>query len=91
VRGTLLDCLQRNGFHALKADDWTQLLDVVQVHSRPIHLLLADVSMDARVPILIEHRSEIQVVLVQKPVDVDTELAEVRKVLGSPPSLFSIR
>jgi DNA-binding NtrC family response regulator len=87
----LINCLQRNGFHVLEARDWEQVFHAITVHSRPIHLLLADVSMDARVPILIEHRSEIQVVLVQKPVDVDTELAEVRKVLGSPPSLFSIR
>jgi PleD family two-component response regulator len=47
-----LDCrlvrsLQRNGFHVLEADDWAHLFDVVRVHSRPIHLLLVDVSMDA--------------------------------------------
>lgn len=48
VRGTLLDCLQRNGFHVLEADR-AHIFDVVRVHSRPIHLLLADVSMDAHV------------------------------------------
>jgi hypothetical protein len=42
--------LQRNG-HVLEAD-WAHVFDVVKVHSRPIHLLLVDVSMDAHVPIL---------------------------------------
>ena len=64
----------------------------VRVHSRPIHLLLADVNMDARVPILKEHRSELQVLLVKKPVDTDDMLAKVRQLLGSPPPFLpSIR
>ena len=82
--GPLGDCLQRNGFHVLEAGDWARVFDVVRVHSRPIHLLLADVSMEARVPILKEHRSELQVFFVKKPVDVDELLARVRKALGSP-------
>jgi ActR/RegA family two-component response regulator len=91
-----LDCrlvrsLQRKGFHVLEAEDWAHLFDVVRVHSRPIHLLLVDVSMDARVPILKEHRAELQVVFVKKPVDVNDVLAKVRKVIGSPPSGSSIR
>jgi hypothetical protein len=77
--------LLRNGFHVLIADDWEQLFYVVRVHSRPIHLLLVDVSMDARVPILKRHRSELQVVFVKKPVDADDVLAKVRQLLGSPP------
>jgi len=56
------------------------------VHSRPIHLLLADVSMDTHVTILKKHRSELQVVFVKKPVDVDDLLAKVRRLIGSPPS-----
>jgi DNA-binding response OmpR family regulator len=91
VRGILLDCLKRNGFHVLEADDWDHLFDVVRVHSRPIHLLLVDVSMDARVPILKEHRSELQVLFVKRPVDADVVLANVRQLLGSPPSQPSIR
>ena len=83
--GPLVDCLQRNGFHVLEAHDWAHVFDVVRVHSRPIHLLLADVSMDAHVPILKEHRSELQVVFVKKPVDADVVLAKVRQLLGSPP------
>ena len=90
VRGTLLHCLQRNGFHVLEAD-WAHVFDVVKVHSRPIHLLLVDVSMDAHVPILKQHRSELQVMFVKKPVDADVVLAKVRQVLGSPPSVPSIR
>ena len=91
-----LDCrlvrsLQRKGFHVLEADDWEHLFSVVRVHSRPIHLLLVDVSMDARVPILKEHRSELQVLFVKKPVDADEVLAKVRQLLGSPPSPSLIR
>ena len=88
--GTLVDCLQRNGFHVLEAD-WADVFHVVRVHSRPIHLLLVDVSMDARVSILKEHRSELQVMFVKKPVDADVVLAKVRQLLGSPPSASSIR
>jgi hypothetical protein len=51
----------------------------------------ADVSMKARMPILKEHRSELQVVFVKKPVDADAVLAKVRQLLGSPPSPSSIR
>ena len=83
--------LQLNGFHVLEADDWGNLFHVVRVHSRPIHVLVADVSMDASVPILKAHRSGLQVLLVKKPVDADDVLAKVRKLLGSPPSASSIR
>jgi DNA-binding response OmpR family regulator len=91
LAGPLVNSLQRNGFHVLEADNWAHLLDVVKVHSRPIHLLLADVSMDARVPILKRHRSELQVLFLKKPGDADDVLANVRHLLGSPPSLASIR
>ena len=77
-------CLRRNGFHVLEAD-WAHVFDVVRVHSRPIHLLVADVSMDARVPILKAHRTELQVLFVKKPVDADEVLAKIRQLLGSPP------
>lgn len=90
VRGTLLDCLQRSGFHVLEAEDWDHLFDVVRVHSRPIHLLVADVSMEARVSILKKHRSDLQVVFVKKPVDADGVLAKVQQLFGSPPSPSSI-
>jgi hypothetical protein len=89
--GPLVDFLQRNGFHVLEADSWTHVFDLVRTHSRPIHLLLANVSMDAHVPILKQHRSELQVLFVKKPVDADVVLANVRQLLGSPPSPSSIR
>jgi len=89
--GTLINCLQRNGFHVLEAGDWEQVFHAVRVHSRPIHLLLVDASMEAHVPMLRQHRSELQVVFVKKPVDADVVLANVREVLGSPPSPSSIR
>jgi DNA-binding response OmpR family regulator len=93
VRDDVLDSLlvrslQRNGFHVLEADDWEHLFDVVRVHSRPIHVLVVDESMDSRVPILKKHRSELQVVFVKKPVNSDEVLARVRHVLGLQPSLI---
>jgi DNA-binding response OmpR family regulator len=84
-RKTLVDCLQRNGFHVLEADNWVHVFDVVRTHSRPIHLVLADVGMDACVQILVAHRSELQIMFVDKPVDTDDVLAKVRQLLGSPP------
>ena len=84
--GPLVDCLRRDGFHVLEADDWDQVLGVVKRHSRPIHLLLADVSMEAHVPILKRHRSELMFLFVTKPFDVVEVLAKVRQLLGSPPS-----
>jgi hypothetical protein len=86
VDGALISYLQRNGFHVLEAHDWERVVDVVRVHSRPIHLLLVTESMDAHVSILKEHRSELQVMFVRKPVDADVVLAKVRQLLGSPPS-----
>jgi DNA-binding response OmpR family regulator len=88
--GTLINYLQRNGFHVLDADS-SDVFDVVKIHSRPIHLLLVDVSMEAQLPILKKHRSELQVMLVKKPVGADDVLARVRQLLGSPPSPSSIR
>jgi hypothetical protein len=54
-------------------------------------LLLVDMGMYASVPALTQHRSELQVVFVKKPVDADAVLANIRQLLGSPPSPFSIR
>jgi DNA-binding NtrC family response regulator len=88
---TLISYLQRNGFHVLEAGDWEEVFHAVRVHSRPIQLLLVDASMDAHVPMLKQHRSELQVLLVQKPVDADAVLAKVRQLLGSPPAPSSIR
>ena len=81
----LVNCLRRDGFHALEAD-WEVVFDVVRVHSRPIHLLVADVSLEAHVPILRRHRSELQVLLIKKPFDVGDVLAKIRQLLDSPPS-----
>jgi hypothetical protein len=88
--GSLVSSLQHSGFLVLEAENWEQVFNVVKVHSRPIHLLLADVSMDARVPILKKHRSELQVLVVKKPVDADEVLSRIRQLLGSPspPSSF---
>jgi DNA-binding NtrC family response regulator len=87
----LLDCLRRGGFHVLEADDWEHVLAVVKRHSRPIHLLLADMDMKVHAPFLRKHRSELKFLFVNKPVDADDVVAKVRRLLGSPPSLPSIR
>jgi DNA-binding NtrC family response regulator len=91
VRGTLGNCLRREGYHVLEAHEWTTVFDLIRVYSRPIHLILADVSSASRVPILEGHRAELQVVFVRKPVDADEVLAKLRQLLGSPPSLSSMR
>ena len=83
--------LKGSGFNVVEADDWEHVFHFVILHSRPIHVLLADVSMEAQVPILKKHRSELQVMFVKKPVDADVVLAKVRQLLGSPPSVRSIR
>lgn len=82
--------LRREGYNVLEAHDWSNVFDFVKIHSRPIHLLLADVSMDARVPILKQYRSELQVLFVTKPVNAHDVLTKVRQLLGSPPSSSSI-
>ena len=91
LNGPLVDRLRREDYNVLEAHDWADVFHFVSVHSRPIHLLLANVSINAHVPILREHRSELQVLLVKKPVDADDMLAKVRQLLGSPPSRSSIR
>jgi DNA-binding NtrC family response regulator len=86
VCGTLGNCLRREGYNVLEAHQWTTVCDLIRVHSRPIHLILADVSITSRMPILEGHGAELQVVFVRKPVDADEVLANVRQLLGSPPS-----
>ena len=77
--------LRRNGFDVLEADS-ADVLDVIKVHSRPIHLLVADVSVEASVSILRIHQSDLKVLLVKGPCDASDVLAKVRQLLGSPPS-----
>jgi DNA-binding response OmpR family regulator len=84
VRNTLVGCLQRSGFHVLEAYDWAHVFYWVRVHSRPIHLVLMDVSKAELTPMLKKHRSEMKVVFVKEPVDADEVLAKVRQLLGSP-------
>ena len=85
---SLIKYLRRTGFHVLEANGWPEVFNAVKVHSRPIHVLLADARMADQLPILRNHRSELHVVLVKKPVDAEVVLANVGKLLGSPP--FSI-
>ena len=94
VRSTLVDCLQRNGFHVLEAGGWAHVSYWVREHSRPIHLVLAEASKAELMLLLKQYGSEVKVVFVKEPVDADEVLAKVRQILGSPkppPSLPSIR
>ena len=85
LAGRLVDCLRSEDYNVLEADS-AHVLDVVRVHSRPIHLLLVDESMNSHVPILKTFQSELQVVFVKKPINLEGILARVRQLLGSPPS-----
>jgi hypothetical protein len=90
LAGLLVDCLRSEDYNVLETDS-AHVLDAVRVHSRPIHLLLVDESMNSHVPILKTFQSELQVVFVKKPINLEAILARVRKLLGSPPSPSSIR
>lgn len=81
--------LRKQGYNVLEAHDWANVVSFVTNHSRPIHLLLANASMDALVPTLEILRSELSVLFVKKPVDADDVLAKTRKLLGSSPSSLS--
>jgi hypothetical protein len=84
LAGQLVACLRSEDYNVLEADS-AHVLDVVRVHSRPIHLLLVDESMNSHVPILKKFQSALQVVFVKKPINLEGILATVRQLLGSPP------
>jgi hypothetical protein len=84
--GLLVDRLRSKDYNVLEADDWQHLFDVIKTHSRLIPVLLVDVSMVARVPLLQAYRPELQIVFVKKPVDTDEVMATIRQLLGPPPS-----
>jgi PleD family two-component response regulator len=90
-RGTLGHRLRLEGYNVLEAHDWANVFAFVVAHSRPIHLLLADVGMEARVPMIQEYRSELQALFVAKSFDENAVLVKVLQLLGSPPSASSIR
>ena len=75
--GNLIELLEQKGFLVLEAEGGLHALEVVKFHSRPIHVMLADVSMDAYVPLLQAHLSTLQVLFVKKPVDKDDVLSKV--------------
>ncbi len=87
VRSILVGCLQQEGYIVLEAREPAGVFKVVTAHSRPIRLVLADLSMDESVRTLKPYRADSQVVFIKHPVDVDDLLAKVRQLLGSPPPL----
>src|SRR5260370_4727431 len=86
VRSVLVGCLQREGYIVLEAHEPAGVFKVVTAHSRPIHLVLADVSMHESVGALKPYRADAQFVFIKPPVDADDLLAKVRQLLGSPPA-----
>lgn len=87
LRSILVGCLQQEGYIVLEAREPAGVFKVVTAHSRPIHLVLADVSMNESVMALKPYRANSQFVFIKQPVDVDDLLANVRQLLGSPPPL----
>ena len=87
VRSILADCLQREGYIVLQAHEPAGVFKVVTAHSRPIHLVLADVSMNESVGALKPYRADSRFVFIKQPIDVDDLLAKVRQLLGPPPPL----
>jgi CheY-like chemotaxis protein len=85
VRTILAGCLQQEGYIVLEAREPVGVFKVVTAHSRPIRLVLADVSMDESVQALKPYRADSQVVFIKHPVNVGDLLAKVRQLLGSPP------
>lgn len=80
----LINSLKGKGLHVLEADDWAHVLALVKLHSRPIHLLLARVRMEAVVRILQLYRPKLLFVFVNTPVDVDGVSAKILRLLGLP-------
>jgi CheY-like chemotaxis protein len=87
VRGILVGCLEQEGYIVLEAREPAGVFKVVTAHSRPIRLVLADVSMDESVRALKPYRADSQIVFINHPVNVGDLLAKVRRLLGSPPPL----
>jgi CheY-like chemotaxis protein len=85
VRTILVGCLQQEGYIVLEAREPVGVFKVVTAHSRPIRLVLADVSMDESVQALKPYRADSQVVFIKHPVNVGDLLAKVRQLLGAPP------
>src|SRR5258708_33647530 len=85
VRSVLVGCLQRDGYIVLEAHEPAGVFKVVTAHSRPIHLVLADVSMNESVGALKPYRADSHFGFIKQPVDGDDLLAKVRQLLGSPP------
>ena len=68
ARNFLVDSLQQDNCLVLEAESVSRVLDVVRVHSRPIHVVLLDVEIGdhALAALLRRYRSELQVVFVPK-------------------------
>ena len=64
----LSDCLRSEGYHVLEARDWSEALDIIKIHSRPIQVLLTgmdkcSVEMSGTAKL---YRPEMQVLLVSQ-------------------------
>ena len=84
-RHALAENLRREGYHVLEAHDEADAYQVITVHSRLIHLLLIDMSIDgASATRPKQYQSKLQVLFITKIDDIGALLTKVREVLKPP-------
>ena len=81
----LIEGLRRDGYHVLEAAEWDDVLRTITLHSRPIHLLVGDESMENRAPLLQKHRPWLLFFFASSPVDVGASLARIKQLVVPPP------
>src|SRR4051812_42639056 len=74
VRSPLVRHLQHQGYFVLVAHDPAEALEITRLHSRPIHLLLAEDGLDGRTlaSTLKQYRPNMQVLFVTPCLQADT-------------------
>lgn len=91
LKGLVANRLKHIGINVLEADDWEDVFHFITSHSRPIHVLLADASIEGHLPIIKEYRSELEIFFVKAPADEADVVAKVRKLLALQPVSNSVK
>ena len=94
VPGWLVRSLQHEGYFVLVAQRGPEAIEIARVHSRPIHLMLTDDSIDSRTlaATVKQYRSDMRVLFIARCareddpdlLTSDTALARVRELLDIP-------
>jgi hypothetical protein len=86
---TLIDALYNGRFNVLEANGQTGLMDAVRYHSRPIHLLLMDLSIDNRslAALLKRYRPTMRVLYVGN--DIPPDVVSPELLVGAVDQLFA--